>query len=205
MAKILLSCQKGADVRPYLRALACLGQIMPAHESADGEMLVLGGGGDISPRFYRYRGPIERVRIEDEARDRMELSLVRQFLCRKKPILGICRGMQLINVALGGTLVEDIGACFGENRHENTRHLIDLMPGSTLCSLLGRHCTVNSFHHQAVRHPGRGLRVTARAVDGICEAVEHVRLPILGVQWHPERMDMCEMRAVFAYFGEFLK
>lgn len=126
-----------------------------------------------------------------------ELELVRACVKVGKPLLGICRGAQVINVALGGTLYQDIyeqaGAtlCHKQDmtiRTERT-HLIDIRQGTLLHALTG--CTslaVNSYHHQAVRELAKGLRVTARSADGIVEAFEGENCPVLGVQFHPENL-----------------
>ncbi len=192
MKKILLSGQKGADMRAYLRALSPFGRVLPAGESADGDLLVLAGGGDISPRFARYAGDLSKICIEDEARDRMELARAARFLAKGKPILGICRGAQLLHTALGGTLFADLGT----DAHQNSLHMIRILPGSRISAILGKSAAVNSFHHQAAACPGQNLRITARALDGVCEAAEHDFLPVLGVQWHPERMAEEKMHAL---------
>lgn len=207
MLKILLSYKKGADPSAYIAALSrcgCRVQAARSGAAATADGLVLAGGGDISPRFYTYRGPIDRIRIEDEARDRLELELIRDFMALGKPILGICRGAQILNTALGGTLVEDIGSLNDMHsaalRHEHHMHPVSALPKSALHAILGTNHTVNSFHHQAVRHPGRGLKITVRASDGLAEAVEHEHAPVLGVQWHPERMNDATSRQLFACF-----
>ena len=196
MKKILLSAQKCADIRMYLQALSPFGSVRPAGESADGDVLVLGGGGDLSPRYAKYAGDPVRVQIEDEERDRLELALLRHFAAAGKPVLGICRGAQMIAAAFGGTLCADLGT----DTHRKHMHGVKVLPCSRLYAVLGEHTLVNSFHHQAVLRPGRALYIAARAPDGVCEAIEHRFLPIFGVQWHPERMAEENMRALFARF-----
>ncbi|MBQ7034180.1 MAG: gamma-glutamyl-gamma-aminobutyrate hydrolase family protein [Clostridia bacterium] len=130
-------------------------------------------------------------------RDRLELSCIHSFLKANKPILGICRGMQMLNVAFGGTLTQ----------HLPTAHL-HLAPGEEIFhgvrtegfmkKLYGRNLTVNSSHHQGVDRIGRGLIPAAWASDGVVEAFYHERLPIIGVQFHPERMERGD--AIFALF-----
>ncbi len=207
MSKILLSCKKGSDATAYIAALSrcgCRADAARAGASGLYDGLLLAGGGDISPRFYAYRGPIDRIRIEDEARDRLELELIREFMALGKPILGICRGAQILNTAFGGTLVEDIQSLYEmkaiQIRHEHHMHTVSTLPKSTLHAILGSQNTVNSFHHQAVRHPGRELKITARAPDGLAEAIEHETAPVLGIQWHPERMSDAASRRIFAHF-----
>ncbi len=207
MSKILLSYKKGSDPSAYISALSRCGcEVQSARIGAAGicDGLLLAGGGDISPHFYNYRGPIDRIHIEDEARDRLELELIHNFMALGKPILGICRGAQLLNVALGGTLIEDIRSVYNSQTpsilHEHHMHSIHVLPKSTLHAILGSGCIVNSFHHQAVRHPGRELKITARTSDGLAEAIEHVHAPVLGVQWHPERLTDAFNHQIFADF-----
>lgn len=143
--------------------------------------LLLSGGGDLSPLLFAGE-PDPRAGKPDRVRDQEELGLCAAFCAQRKPILGICRGIQVLNVYFGGDLIQHTDG------HDGTPHAIKTAPGSALCRLCGPVCTVNSYHHQAVGRPGVGLRVCARAADGVIEAVEHSTLPILGVQWHPERM-----------------
>jgi putative glutamine amidotransferase len=153
-------------------------------ERCDG--LVLTGGADIHPD--RYQEEIHPACGEiDLRRDRAEFALLEAFCRRKKPVLGICRGIQVINVLFGGTLWQDLQAQCGASGHERGEHRVDFTPGSILSGLFGPGCGANSYHHQAVKTPGEGLRVTAYA-DSVVEGLEHVSLPILAVQWHAERM-----------------
>lgn len=118
-------------------------------------------------------------------RDSLDLALCRAFLEKKKPILGIGRGMHIINIALGGTLHQGINAAFPEHGTQQA-HTIHTVPGSTLSALLGASCTVNNYHHQAVKTLGRGLEAVAQTGDGLVEAIWHKELPVFGVQWNPE-------------------
>jgi len=154
-----------------------------AAERADG--LLLSGGVDIAPHRYGEE-KLEQCGETDERRDEEELALFRTFAERGKPIFGICRGIQTINVALGGTLWQDLESQCGISGHSKGTHEIKAQPGSR-AALLGSRYTANSYHHQAVKTPGDGLKPTAWAGD-VIEAVEHARLPIWGVQWHPELM-----------------
>jgi putative glutamine amidotransferase len=159
-------------------------------EGLDG--LLLSGGGDIEPR--RYGGEMTpEVDGVDPARDEWELALVRRAVERGVPVLGICRGAQIINVAAGGTLVPDLPAISDQVHRERDRydediHAVEILVGSRLAWAMGRdHAGVNTLHHQAVDQVGLGLRAVAWSPDGVIEAVEgvaHARL--LGVQWHPE-------------------
>lgn len=150
--------------------------------------LVLCGGEDVAPHYYgqedRGSGPPDLVR--DEA----ELALFDAFFRAGKPILAICRGMQLVNVALGGTLIQDLP------RHllpfhtgtEDRIHPIRTADGSLLHQLLGPTPQVNSYHHQAVDRLGEGLRAEGWSEGGIVEGAVHESHPLIAVQFHPERM-----------------
>jgi putative glutamine amidotransferase len=160
--------------------------------------LILSGGEDLDPsRYGQTPGPyLGRV---DDVRDTGELALVRAWLPQAKPLLAICRGHQVLNVALGGTLIQDIAASLPNaldhafvpaRPMERTVHTVDLQPNSRLAQLLGDEpVAVNSAHHQAVAEVGHDLVVTAHAPDGVIEGLE---LPnhrfCLSVQWHPEAM-----------------
>jgi putative glutamine amidotransferase len=156
--------------------------------------LVLSGGVDVDPSLYG-RAPHPKLGRVNRRRDDFELALVREALERDTPTFGICRGQQVLNVARGGTLVQDIpsewtGAMGHDARGRRWRraHDVDVLPGTRLRALLGRDwVAVNSFHHQAVADIGDGLVVSARSRDGIVEGLE---LPgrrfVLAVQWHPE-------------------
>jgi len=146
--------------------------------------LLLPGGGDIHPRRYGSR-PVRSTDV-DEARDARELDVFARFAVQQKPVLGICRGMQLINVALGGTLRQHVEGHSRTNGADRL-HAVNT-PDPLLRELFGAHCTVNSAHHQAIGRLGAGLRAAQRADDGVIEAIRHETLPILAVQWHPERL-----------------
>ncbi len=160
-------------------------------EHLDG--IVLSGGSDIDPRSYGATpGPGKPV--YDRDRDRFERGLLSAAIDRGVPVLGICRGAQLMNVHFGGTLIAHLPDDEGEahssyayRRYERT-HAIAIEPGTRLHDLYGDSVRVNSFHHQAVDQVGQGLRATARAADGVIEAIEHLNLDLVGVQWHPETM-----------------
>ena len=141
--------------------------------------LLLAGGGDIHPSCFGQSVQNAALSV-DPVRDKEERALFEDFYRRRKPILGICRGVQVINVFLGGTLHQDIPA------HSGGCHGIRCT--GALSALVGLAPTVNSYHHQAVDQPAPCLQTAARASDGIIEALMHATAPILGVQWHPERM-----------------
>ena len=117
-------------------------------------------------------------------------------MAAEKPILGICRGHQILNVALGGTLIQDLpnGKDHSTGEDFSRVHELSVEDGSILAALYGtKPMVVNSYHHQAVENPGKGLRITARSADGVVEAMEHESLPIFSVQYHPEQM-CCSFR-----------
>jgi putative glutamine amidotransferase len=157
--------------------------------------LLLTGGGDVSPALYGE--PVHpAVKKSSAERDEFELKLVREALGRDLPVLAICRGLQVLNVALGGTLVQDLPSLVGTSvSHDDLArprtglaHAVRIVPGTRLHAALGRQdAEVNSFHHQAASALGHGLVATAFAPDGVVEGIE---LPAarfaVGVQWHPE-------------------
>jgi putative glutamine amidotransferase len=161
--------------------------------------LLLTGGGDVDPVFYGE----DRHPLTDDAepgRDEFEIDLARRAMSENVPLLAICRGAQVLNVAAGGTLVQDIpSALETELSHSMTEpkdlecHEIDVVAGSKLSAVLGDRldgscsCRVNSRHHQSVGRPGDGLVVNARAADGVIEGIEKPDATFcVGVQWHPE-------------------
>jgi putative glutamine amidotransferase len=162
------------------------------------DALVLSGGVDIAPEFYSGDNIYAHAPNSwERARDLFELGALEWALGRKIPVFGVCRGLQLINVALGGTLVQDLGEG-GDAVHEGTagadkQHGVRVEKGSLLASVVGQdRGLVNSAHHQAIARLAEGLRVSCRAEDGTIEGVEWVqpegRSFLLAVQWHPERM-----------------
>jgi putative glutamine amidotransferase len=166
-------------------------------ERLDG--IVLPGGGDVDPAAYRAETHPQIGGVDVE-RDQTEFLLARWAVDDDKPLFAICRGIQVLNVALGGTLIRDIPSEV-PNALEHTRkpydfgriaHAVSLVPESALFRALGvagETLNVNSLHHQAIHQPAQSLQVTARAPDGIIEGVEIPgRRFILGVQWHPEAL-----------------
>jgi len=151
--------------------------------------LVIGGGDDIGAEIYGGK-VLPDVRIDPE-RDRMELSLLKAALPQKLPVLGICRGSQMINVALGGTLHTDIYEVYVQAPKMRTvlpKKRVSIERGSRLDRILNCNpCLVNALHHQSVDRLGEGLTVAARDEIGIVQAIESEKEPFLvGVQWHPE-------------------
>lgn len=150
------------------------------------------GGGDIDPVYWGETPGPDMGRIDPE-RDRFEMLLARYAHQRGKPVLGICRGCQVLNVAAGGSLFQHISSslCHQQNAPRNyVIHDIVVMEDSLLIGVLGRQTLrVNSFHHQAVHKTAPGLKASAWAPDGVVEAVESEMHPFwLGVQWHPEAL-----------------
>jgi len=191
----------------YLRALEAAGAapltITPGmdRDGIEGVLrmcsgLVLTGGGDVAPARYGQQ-PTEHLKFVSDERDELELAAIGAANAAGLPILAICRGMQVLNVALGGSLVQDIPAMVEgalahsvEDPRYEPAHPVEVAAGSRLAAIVGAGRTeVNSRHHQALAELGTGLVVTARAPDGIVEAVELPRERfVLGVQWHPEDM-----------------
>jgi putative glutamine amidotransferase len=157
--------------------------------------IVLSGGVDLDPALYG-EAPHPKLGRVDRRRDDFELALLRAALERDLPTLAICRGQQVLNVALGGTLVQDIPSTLkGAMQHDapgrrwRRVHPVEVLPGSRLSEILGRDTVfVNSFHHQAVDRVGTGLVVSGRCPqDGVIEALEMPgRRFVVAVQWHPE-------------------
>lgn len=170
-------------------------------------LVVTGGHFDIEPERYGGR-PSDGVRVDapKPTRTDFEAALVRAALARGRPVLGVCGGMQLLNVVLGGTLLADIRAADPEALdHEQPTpasepaHDVELVPGTALARLLGvARIPVNSTHHQAPAELGRGLVVEGRSPDGVIEAIAlRDRPSVRGVQWHPEQLDHPASHAIY--------
>lgn len=188
-------------VRSVERAGALAVALPPCPPREVGTMLdrldgvVLSGGADVDPSLYGER-PHPRLRHVDRSRDDFELALVREVLGRDLPLLAICRGHQVLNVATGGTLIQDLPSLVeGGERHDcaepRTRrvHPVDVRPGTRLWRAVGGGTvSVNSIHHQAVARLGSGLVASAHCPDdGVIEGIEMPgRRFVVGVQWHPE-------------------
>ena len=148
--------------------------------------LLMTGGGDVDPATYGSElDPLtERV---DAQRDVRDIELCRIAVGRDLPTLAICRGSQVLNVALGGTLVQHIDKHFDIDRYNETVHDVDVDPSATLSQWLGAPTVgVNTLHHQAIDRVGDGLKVVAHAGDGTIEGIEAEGARVIGVQWHPE-------------------
>jgi len=209
----------------YVRTLEQLGALpvmIPLHmteatlrgtfERLDG--LFLPGGEDIDPANYGT-GRHELLGATDKERDRTELLLTRWAVERGMPVLGVCRGVQMINVACGGTLTQDLHSERPELvKHDyfppsferfRISHPIDIEADSRLAHAMGQVHEVNSMHHQGIDRVGYGLRVVARADDGLPEALEAPALPyVVGVQWHPEELARTDQTSANLFY-DFIK
>ena len=182
MANYILAVEKAGGTAVAVYAPA---------EFEDYDGLILAGGGDIAPELYGEvnSGLSAGMDTEREASDRQAVDA---FLKAKKPVLGICRGAQMLNVLFGGTMIQDLG----ENRKMHTPegrddkfHTVRTERNTFLCELYGDEFEVNSSHHQAVKEVAEAFCVAACASDGTIEAIEHENRDIYGVQWHPERYE----------------
>lgn len=197
--KILLSCSK-SGAENYEKAVWAVGgrptslYCPPAHTGCDG--LILCGGDDVDPR--RFGQENRGSRGIDPDRDRAELALIDACLQAGKPILGICRGHQILNVALGGSLIQDLGAGNPFHVHDpqtgDKVHPVRALEGSWFETAWGSVFAVNSSHHQAVDVIGAGLVPALWSEGGVVEGMVHSTLPILCVQFHPERMSFEKAR-----------
>jgi putative glutamine amidotransferase len=158
--------------------------------------LLLTGGGDIHPQYFDQEWH-PSLKYVSEDRDELELPLCQEAIERDLPVFGICRGIQIMGVAMGGSLYQDVPSQFtdplthpAKSYTEDSEHKIEIVPNSRLSELVKKNADeVNSAHHQAVDEIGEGFVVTARSADGIVEAIENPSKKfVLGVQYHPERM-----------------
>ncbi|MEI5988647.1 hypothetical protein A5881_000134 [Enterococcus termitis] len=159
------------------------------------DKLLLAGGQDISPDLFGEE-PHPNLEETNRNRDLFELALIKEAIRQNKPIFAVCRGMQLLNVALGGTLYQDLSLYSGwtvkhgqqPTQPQFATHGINIEKDSALYQVFGEDYRVNSYHHQAINKLASSLKITARSSDGIVEAIESVddNHRLLGVQWHPE-------------------
>jgi len=192
MLKIAVPTNKPQAPANYLYALSQLGaqgETGRTFSPDEYDGLLLPGGWDVNPSRYG-KSPVPQETIDDDL-DAVQFAVLEAFLKAGKPVLGICRGHQLLNVFFGGTLIQDLP---GAESHRSLPggadnvHPVRTVPDSFLDRIYGSACTVNSSHHQGIELPGKGFRTAARSEDGVIEAIEHESLPLWGVQWHPERM-----------------
>ncbi len=184
----------------YVRAVECVGGrpllVPPSEDGLDETLaavdgLLFSGGSDLDPELYDQEPHDETFGVVRE-RDRAELALLEAALARDMPVLAVCRGSQVLNVARGGDLVQHLPDLVGDEKHKHTPgtfadHDVTLEEATRLAALLGDRAPVKSHHHQGIGRLGRGLRAAAHAEDGIIEAVEDpAHRFALGVLWHPE-------------------
>lgn len=175
--------------------------------------LMLPGGPDVDPTFYGEE-PHPKIGMTLYQKDRFEIALIKAALAADKPIFGICRGIQIMNVAMAGTLYQDLESQYPELKIQHPQatlgqfatHHVELTADSKLAKLYGQSTIkVNSRHHQAVKAVGKGLKVTAVAPDGVVEGMESTDTDLfLGVQWHPENMWQQEDPQQLVVFQDFL-
>jgi putative glutamine amidotransferase len=184
----------------YVRAIEAAGGrpllVPPSTEAIEETLdrldgILFSGGSDLDPELYGQEAHPETNGIVPE-RDRAEIALLRAALERDMPVLAVCRGSQVLNVALGGDLVQHLPEIVGDEKHKHTPgefadHDVDLVAGTRVQEILGDHAPVKSHHHQGYGKIGDGLREAARAEDGTIEALEDPsRRFAMGVLWHPE-------------------
>ena len=174
---------------------------------------IIPGGIDVNPLSYGEE-PHPLLQMTRLEYDSYEIRLIKEIYRLRKPMLGICRGIQIINVAFGGTLWQDVSLRPEPTwRHQqkemdssSVSHKVLIEEGSLLSSLYGSELMTNSYHHQSVKDPGRGLKITARADDGVIEALEAEEdYPfLLAVQWHPECFVILENNPMAPIFTKFI-
>jgi putative glutamine amidotransferase len=176
-------------------------------EVVDG--LIFSGGSDLDPSLYGAEAHAETLGVVRE-RDEFELGMMRAALERDVPMLAICRGSQILNVALGGGIEQHLPDLIGDEKHKETpgvfaEHGVDVLPDTRLASIVGERAEIKSHHHQGYGELGNGLRVAARAEDGTVEALEApARRFTLGVLWHPEEgEDLALFEALVAEAAEY--
>lgn len=194
--RILLS--RGSSADNYINALEGIGaeavaQYLPEVDT-DYDGLVLCGGGDIDPKYYGEE--LNGSYGIDNLRDTAEFALLKAYVEAGKPVLGVCRGCQLINVFFGGSLYQHLPDA---ELHKSVNgvdsvHNVTALENSILANIYGTTIAVNSAHHQAVKVLGDNLRATAYWNSHLVEAIEHNSLPIFAIQWHPERMCFAKAR-----------
>lgn len=176
--------------------------------------LILCGGNDTDPEYYGEE--IDGAVKIDYERDKTEIAIARAYIEVGKPVMGICRGHQLLNIIFGGTLYQHIPNYLEHQPQTQdciVNHGVKAKKDSLAEKLYGEEFMVNSYHHQAIKELGKGLKVTAYSDDGtVIEAIEHESLSVLGFQWHPERMcdpltngERADGNLIFKYFINLCK
>lgn len=182
---------RAKDTANYENALRCMGAgyltTLDTDCLAAYDGLLLPGGGDITPAFFGQKN--HGSRSIDTELDIIQFQALELFIRRKRPVLGICKGMQIINVHFGGTITQHISEAARHAWEQGDKyHPTRIQPGSFLDRLYGTSLFTNSAHHQAVDALGSGLSAVQHADDRIIEGIAHDTLPVFGVQWHPERL-----------------
>jgi putative glutamine amidotransferase len=212
MSRAYITALEAVGAAPVILPLALgMETLRDLYGRLDG--LFMAGGGDLNPACYG-QGAYTKTEGIDALRDEAELILTRWALEDRKPLFGVCRGVQTMNVAAGGTLVQDVTdqwpnamrhQYFPDKPRNYVAHDVSVLPGTRLSTILGEAARVNSFHHQAVEKVGEGFRVAACAPDGVVEAIERQYGSFaVGVQWHPESLIDTDS-AMSALFAAFVK
>ena len=157
--------------------------------------LILTGGHDVNPMHYG-EAPHSKLQAIFPQRDLFDLALLKAAIKKGIPVLGICRGMQIVNVYYGGSLYQDLDSQYEQALIQHVQrssfnipiHMVSVEKDSYIAEITGESLMVNSFHHQALKEVGKGLRVVANSPDGIIEAVEDMGSNVVAIQWHPETM-----------------
>lgn len=198
--RIAIPVLPGAGIANYVDVLTRLGVeaevVSEARGAEDFDGLLLPGGWDVEPS--RYGQADVACRGVNPALDALQLNMTDAFVRSGLPVLGICRGEQLLNVYFGGTLIQHLPTARSHSRDKDSDpdkvHATRALKDSFLCDLYGERFSVNSSHHQAVDKPGDGLQIVQWSDDGAVEGFVHRTLPVWGVQWHPERMSFGRRR-----------
>lgn len=198
------------DTVNYEKALTDMGvtsqTIMDLGPLLGYDALVLPGGGDITPAFFGQKN--QGSRNIDTELDIIQLQALDLFVRQGRPVLGICKGLQIINVYFQGTVIQDLPQAPIHAWDDGDKfHSTSCVPGSILSRLYGDQCIVNSAHHQGLGDLGHGLRIIQTSEDDVVEGIVHYVVPLIGVQWHPERLfdrsaspQAVDGRLLFSYF-----
>ena len=172
--------------------------------------IIISGGYDVNPLLYGQE-PTEKQGYSCEERDSYDVMVINTAIQMNKPIFAICRGIQILNIVLGGTIYEDISYKEGcrikhsqKARTHVATHTVELQKGSRLYSLLGESVLTNSFHHQAVKDVAPGFKIVGKSKDGVIEAMERDIGFVVGVQWHPEMMARKGDKKMLSLFEAFV-